>query len=318
MLDAPLSSPALGHVGQRSAPRREKPGRIPQCKSQLCRKESAELTLDKHCDGTTGLSRHAPVLGLHEHSDDGLGAGRTDEDAPASPSSALTRSTASRTGGVSSFDVTRTFSLHCVKRWRTPAASPSVRPSSAAQSRSAAARPSPVTWSREVDDVARLLAAEDATLALERLEDVAVADIGRDDADPVLPHQRVEAEVRHLRDGDEIDPLGRARGSARIPSPSTTSPRSSTAIRRSPSPSKARPSRAPVSTTVRCRSAVSVAPQPRLMFVPSGALPIACTVGPEPLERLGREARSKRRSRSRPRARARVRSEPNVRVTKST
>ena len=34
-----------------------------------------------------------------------------------------------------------------------------------------------------------------------------------------------------------------------------------------------------------------MAPQPALMFVPSGALPIACTLGAEPLERLGRELR---------------------------
>ena len=39
----------------------------------------------------------------------------------------------------------------------------------------------------------------------ERLEHVAVADRRRDDADPVLGHQPVEAEVRHHRDGDEVD-----------------------------------------------------------------------------------------------------------------
>ena len=39
----------------------------------------------------------------------------------------------------------------------------------------------------------------------ERLEHVAVADVGRHDADPVLAHQPVEAEVRHHGDGDEVD-----------------------------------------------------------------------------------------------------------------
>ena len=42
-------------------------------------------------------------------------------------------------------------------------------------------------------------------LALERLEHVAVADVGRDDADPALLHQAVEAEVRHRRDHDGVD-----------------------------------------------------------------------------------------------------------------
>ena len=39
----------------------------------------------------------------------------------------------------------------------------------------------------------------------ERLEHVAVADIGHDDLDPALPHQPVEAEVRHHGDRDQLD-----------------------------------------------------------------------------------------------------------------
>ena len=50
-----------------------------------------------------------------------------------------------------------------------------------------------------------LLAAEHAALALQRLEDVAVADVRGDDADAALLHQPVEAEIRHLGDGDEVD-----------------------------------------------------------------------------------------------------------------
>jgi hypothetical protein len=57
----------------------------------------------------------------------------------------------------------------------------------------------------EPDDVPRLLAAEDAALAAKRLEHVAVADVGRHHADAVLGHQLVEGEVRHHRDGDEVD-----------------------------------------------------------------------------------------------------------------
>ncbi len=57
----------------------------------------------------------------------------------------------------------------------------------------------------EPDQVAGLLAAEQHALAPERLEDVAVADVGDDDADAPLLHQAVEAEVRHRRDGDAVD-----------------------------------------------------------------------------------------------------------------
>ena len=74
------------------------------------------------------------------------------------------------------------------------------------------------------------------------------------------------------------------RSSARIAtiwSPSTSSPFSSTASIRSPSPSNAIPRSKPPSTTVRCRSARSVAPQPTLMLWPSGASPIACTSAPQ-------------------------------------
>ena len=53
--------------------------------------------------------------------------------------------------------------------------------------------------------MAGLLAAEEQRFASQRLEHVAVADVGDDDADPALLHQAVEAEVRHLRDGDSVD-----------------------------------------------------------------------------------------------------------------
>ncbi len=53
-------------------------------------------------------------------------------------------------------------------------------------------------------------------------------------------------------------------------SPSTSSPCSSTAMTRSPSPSSARPSAAPRSTTVRRRTSGCVDPQPSLMLCPSG------------------------------------------------
>src|SRR5437016_2434637 len=49
----------------------------------------------------------------------------------------------------------------------------------------------------EPENVPRLLAAEERTLAPQCLEHVAVADVGGDHADPALRHQPVEAEVRH-------------------------------------------------------------------------------------------------------------------------
>src|SRR5205085_8508344 len=57
----------------------------------------------------------------------------------------------------------------------------------------------------QVDDVARLLAAEQTGVLAQSLEDVAVADVGRDQPDSALLGEAVEAEVRHLRDGDELD-----------------------------------------------------------------------------------------------------------------
>src|SRR4051812_33545087 len=43
---------------------------------------SAELAFDKPSDPTTGLPRELSSLGLHEHSNERLGARRADEDAP--------------------------------------------------------------------------------------------------------------------------------------------------------------------------------------------------------------------------------------------
>ena len=88
--------------------------------------------------------------------------------------------------------------------------------------------------------MARLLAAEDAALAPERLEHVAVADVGRDDADPALLHQPVEAEVRHHRDRDEVDAeVEREDGEDLVAVDDVAAP--STASIRSPSPSNATP-----------------------------------------------------------------------------
>src|SRR5581483_10623011 len=57
----------------------------------------------------------------------------------------------------------------------------------------------------QVDDVARLLAAEQRPLALQRLEHVPVADGGRVHPDAVPLHERVEAEIRHHGHRDLVD-----------------------------------------------------------------------------------------------------------------
>ena len=67
---------------------------------------------------------------------------------PSSPSSSLTRSIAWRRAGLSSFVATRMFALRWTKRGIAAASSLRGRPRKAAQSSSAAARPSPATWSR--------------------------------------------------------------------------------------------------------------------------------------------------------------------------
>src|SRR3954451_15075466 len=56
----------------------------------------------------------------------------------------------------------------------------------------------------ELDDVARLLAAEHPAAVAQLLEHVAVADLRRRDLDAGLLHRRVEAVVRHHRHGDPI------------------------------------------------------------------------------------------------------------------
>src|SRR5271154_3150337 len=81
---------------------------------------------------------------------------------------------------------------------KTPAAE---RTAEEKRSDEAVARDVPV----EPENVPRLLAAEESALAPQRLEHVAVTDVGRDDANAVLLHQAVEAEVRHYRHRDRLD-----------------------------------------------------------------------------------------------------------------
>ena len=66
-----------------------------------------------------------------------------------------------------------------------------------------------------------------------------------------------------------------------ILSPSTISPFSSTAIKRSLSPSKARPIAAPTSFTFSCKCSGWVEPTPSLMFKPSGFSPMTVNWAPK-------------------------------------
>ena len=198
---------------------------VPSAFWPLRRKRSAELTLNERHDGSTGCARQLPVFGLDEHPDHRLGARRTDEYAAVLAELAVV-----------AFDLGDDRRRQLLRRDAdvllalrdsascSAAASLSRRPRSAAQRSIAAARPSPVTWSREVDHVARLLAAEQAALALQRLEDVTVADVGRD---------RRGCRARRIRawkprfvicvTATRSTPRSSAR-IATIPSPSTSSP----------------------------------------------------------------------------------------------
>ena len=137
--------------------------------------------------------------------------------------------------------------------------------------------------------MAGLLAAEQAAVLAQRLEHVAVADRRRDHADAVLVEQPVEPEVRHHRHRDEVDVEVRARGSRRSGRRRrrrrSRRPRACGRRRRR----TRRRGRAPCSVTVCCSARRSVAPQPTLMFVPSGSTPIAVDLGAELLERARRD-----------------------------
>ena len=119
----------------------------------------------------------------------------------------------------------------------------------------------------QVDDVAGLLAAEEAVALTERLEHVAVADVRHDDLDPVLAHQLVEAEVRHHRHRDEVDAqVEREDGEDlvavdRVPFPIDCEHAVAVAVEGDSEVEAA------VGHRRACSSERSVAPQPTLMFV---------------------------------------------------
>ena len=167
----------------------------------------------------------------------------------------------------------------------TAAASWRVRPFSARRGGNAAAgrRRCVVT---QVDDVARLLAAEQAVALTQRLEHVAVADVRDDDLDPVVAHQLVEAEVRHHRHRDEVDAqVEREDGEDLV-----AVDRLPVSIDREHAVAVAVEGDSEVEAAVSHRAleqARSVAPQPTLMFSPSGSAATIVTSAPSCSKAVG-------------------------------
>ena len=118
-------------------------------------------------------------------------------------------------------------------------------------------------------------------------EDVLVADRRAHDAPAGAPRRR----VRQAAVGEHADHDGRGRPARRVPGGRARArrsaghrrpprPRSSTTTHRSASPSRAKPTSAPVSRTTPASAAGAVAPQPTLMLTPSGRSKSVSTVAP--------------------------------------
>ena len=125
---------------------------------------------------------------------------------PLPASSALIRSASASAAAGTSRAGDANVLLHLGERGITATASASVRALDGVAEQERGGEPVSRDVVAEADHVAGLLAAEHAVLTAERLEHVAVSDLGRDDSDPAFLHQPVEAEVRHHGHRDEIDP----------------------------------------------------------------------------------------------------------------
>ena len=198
------------------------------------------------------LSRLLRRRRLREHADDGLRAGRPHEHAPVAvqllvdpvePFEQRLRQRAAARGAAGS-------------AWPAGSA-PSPRPPrrgvrpcerAAQEQRRGEAVAGDVV--AQADDVPGLLAAEDAALAVERLEHVAVADVGRETRMPRSSIRRWKPRFVIVVTATRSTPRSSAR-IATIWSPSTAAPFASTASIRSPSPSNATPrSKPPLVTSL--------------------------------------------------------------------
>ena len=274
---------------------------------------SAELSFHERGDASTQLLCIFRIFRLGEDAHERLRAGRRerardhDRRAPAFSAVDLVendlRELATRRP--------RMFRFACGKRGITGAASLERPAASARQSRSAAARPSPVTWPPSQMTWPDCSPPRSPPSRAQRLEHVAVADRSRDDPDPVLGHEPVEAEVRHHRDRDDVD-AEREREDRedlvavdRLAALVDREHAVAVAVERDPEVEPVARQR-PVAGRAR-----SVAPQPTLMFEPSGSTPIACTSAPSRSNAPGASSEKAPFAQSTP-IRRPARSEPNA------
>src|SRR5437899_5317994 len=166
-----------------------------------------ELSSNARCDASTGLRGDLDVLGLGEHPNQGLRAGRAHQDtAPAVPGRVQPLDLVEDDlGQLPVFDPDVLLGLGPARHHGCRLAQGAALEGPAEEQAGGEAVAGHVV--AQIDDVAGLLAAEDRAFALQRLEHVAVADVGRVHDDAALAHQRVEAEVRHHGDGDLLDLL---------------------------------------------------------------------------------------------------------------
>ena len=162
-----------------------------------CRTSAAMVAQRASASGSVSASASTRISGS-------VPDGRTST-RPRSPSSAFSLATSVRTGSGTSRSLDRDVLLHLrVDGHHRRQLRKGVAAQRAAQLERGG---EPVAGDvvAEQDHVTRLLSAEHAALAVQRLEHVAVADIGRHDANPAVGHQRVEAQVRHRGDRDLVD-----------------------------------------------------------------------------------------------------------------
>src|SRR5437879_1463798 len=178
----------------------------------LRRGRSAELSRYESADPSTELLRFPGIFGLGEHSHDGFRAGRTNND-PARAAELCIEALNLLKQVVR--EVLCGDSHILFRLWKTRQNSCGLGEGAALERRAEEQR-GRETVARDVilqvDDVTRLLATEHPALAAERLQHVAVSDVGRDQANTPLLREAVEAVVRHHRHGHEIaaEVLGKA------------------------------------------------------------------------------------------------------------
>src|SRR6266536_3082839 len=165
----------------------------------LRRVRSAELSRYESADPSTELLRFPGVFRLGEHPHERLRSGRADEN-PAravklciEPLDLREQVVGERLRG----NTYIVFRLGVARQYRRCFGEGATLERGAEKQRGGEAVAGDVVL--QVDDVARLLAAEEPALPAKGLEHVAVADLGGDEPDPALLGKAVKPEVRHLR-----------------------------------------------------------------------------------------------------------------------